>query len=300
MKFILIDVANTYFRCIHGAKRGSDIEEKVAYALHVTMQSIASCHRNHGGDHVVCLLEGKSWRRDVYKPYKADRDVKRAAATEKEQEESKKYFDGLADMIEFLDKRTNVTVLQHPKLEADDLIAGWVQNHPQDDHVIISSDSDFHQLLAPNVTQYNGVSQELHTINGIFNVKGSRVIDKKTKLPKTIPDPKFILFEKCVRGDATDNIFSAYPGVRTKGSKNKVGLLEAFADKGKQGFDWNNFMLQKWAHHDGTEHRVLDDYNRNVILVDLAAQPAPIRAIIDETIQGVKPKSMPQLGLYFL
>jgi hypothetical protein len=59
-------------------------------------------------------------------------------------------------------------------------------------------------------------------------------------------------------------------------------------------------LLIKGAHHDGTEHRVLDDYNRNVILVDLAAQPAPIRAIIDETIQGVKPKSMPQLGLYFL
>ena len=33
-----------------------------------------------------------------------------------------------------------------------------------------------------------------------------------------------------MRGDSTDNVFSAYPGVRTKGTRNKVGLQEAFED----------------------------------------------------------------------
>ena len=41
-----------------------------------------------------------------------------------------------------------------------------------------------------------------------------------------------MLFEKCMRGDTSDNVFSAYPGVRTKGTKNKVGLIEAYEDKG--------------------------------------------------------------------
>jgi 5'-3' exonuclease len=300
MKYILIDTFNTYFRSIHGSKRGTDLEEKVAYALHVTMQSVASCQRNHGGDHVIFFLEGKSWRKSFYKPYKANRDVKRAAQTELEQKEGKAYFEGLTDLIAFLNDRTNVSVLQHPELEADDLIGGWIQNHPDDEHVIISTDTDFYQLLAENVTQYNGVSQELHTINGILDAKGRKVLDKTTKLPKTIPDPKFILFEKCMRGDPTDNIFSAYPGVRTKGSKNKVGLIEAYADKEKQGYAWNNLMLQRWAHHDGTDRRVLDEYNRNVILVDLTAQPADIRAKIDETVTNVPTKKIPQLGLYFL
>ena len=54
-----------------------------------------------------------------------------------------------------------------------------------------------------------------------------------------------ILFEKCMRGDPTDNVFSAYPGVRAKGSKNKVGLQEAFEDMDKRGFNWNNLMLQR-------------------------------------------------------
>jgi len=48
-------------------------------------------------------------------------------------------------------------MMRHPQLEADDLIAGWVQAHPNDNHVIISTDGDFAQLIAPNVKQYNGI-----------------------------------------------------------------------------------------------------------------------------------------------
>ena len=63
----------------------------------------------------------------------------------------------------FLIEKTNVTVLRHERLEADDLIAGWCQNHPNDDHVIISTDGDFAQLIAPNVRQYNGVTYYYYT-----------------------------------------------------------------------------------------------------------------------------------------
>lgn len=300
-KYLLIDVFNTFFRSIHTATRGSDIEERVAFSIHCTMQIIAAAWRDQQADHIVMCLEGKSWRRGFYAPYKANRDVKRQAATELEQKESKMYFDALYEMIDFLTKHTNVTILQHEKLEADDLIGGWIQAHPSDNHVIISSDSDFHQLLAKNVSQYNGVARELHSIDGIFDTKGKRVIDKKTELPKEVPDPKFILFEKCMRGDPTDNIFSAYPGVRTKGSKNKVGLIEAYADKDAKGYAWNNMMLQRWPHHDGTEHRVLDDYNRNCILVDLTAQPPEIRAMMDDCIAiNSVTKSASMIGAHFL
>ena len=165
----------------------------------------------------------------------------------------------------------------------------------------MSSDTDFYQLLAENVNQYNGISDELHTIEGIFDKKGERVLDKKTKEPKVIPDPEWILFEKCMRGDPTDNIFSAYPGVRTKGTRNKVGLLEAFEDKSKKGYNWNNLMLQRWVDHNEEEHRVLDDYERNRVLVDLTAQPDDIKKIIAETIaeNSVK-KQIPMVGAKFL
>jgi len=182
-------------------------------------------------------------------------------------------------------------------LEADDLIAGWVQNHPEDNHVIISTDGDFAQLIAPNVKQYNGVSNTTITHEGYFDDKGKPVIDKKTKEPKGAPDPQWLLFEKCMRGDTSDNVFSAYPGVRKKGTKNKVGLLEAFDDKNTKGYNWNNLMLQRWTDHNGDEHRVLDDYNRNVMLCDLTAQPAEIREIINNTIAEVEPKEITQVGM---
>ena len=191
--------------------------------------------------------------------------------------------------------------MRHGNLEADDLIAGWVQAHPDDEHVIISSDTDFYQLLSSNVKQYNGVSDELHTLEGIFDKRGKLVLDKKTKEPKQIPDPEWILFEKCMRGDSTDNVFSAYPGVRKKGSKNKVGLLEAYADRNAKGFNWNNLMLQRWTDHNGEEHRVLDDYERNKVLVDLTAQPDEVKQQIATTIaEGKVSRKRPMVGAQFL
>jgi 5'-3' exonuclease len=273
----------------------------LGFAIHVTLSSVNKAWREQRADHVVFCLEGRSWRKDFYEPYKKNRAVARAALTETEAEEDRLFWEAFDDLKTFLSDKTNCTVLQHKELEADDLVAGWIQSHPEDHHTIVSSDTDFHQLLASNVNQYNGIADELHTLDGILDKKGKLVIDKKTKEPKRIPDPKWILFEKCMRGDPSDNVFSAYPGVRTKGSKNKVGLTEAFADKDKKGFDWNNLMLQRWTDHNGEEHRVLDDYQRNVTLVDLTAQPDDIKVKIAETIAaGAVKRSRPMVGGQFL
>lgn len=301
MKYLIVDTANTFFRARHSAHRQTDTWDKLGFAIHVTLSSVNKAFRDQKADHVVWCLEGRSWRKDFYEPYKKNRAVNRAALTEAQQEEDALFWETFDNLQKFIQEKTNCTVLQHSRLEADDLVAGWIQSHPADQHTIVSSDTDFYQLLAENVQQYNGISDELHTINGIFDKKGAPVKDKKTKEPKKIPDPAYILFEKIVRGDATDNIFSAFPGVRTKGSKNKVGLQEAYEDKTAKGFAWNNLMLQRWVDHDGQEHRVLDDYERNRILVDLSAQPDDIKAVMAETIvAGSQPKNNSQIGLHFM
>ena len=301
MKYLLIDTANTFFRARHSAHRASDTEERVGFAIHVTLASINKAFRDQKADHVIFCLEGRSWRKDYYEPYKKNRSVARQALTESEQKEDEAFWSAFDDMNSFIMDKTNCTTLQHPELEADDLIAGWIQSHPDDEHVIVSSDTDFYQLLAENVKQYNGISDELHTIEGIFDKKGERVLDKKTKEPKVIPDPEYILFKKCMRGDPTDNIFSAFPGVREKGTRNKVGLLEAFEDRKTKGYSWNNLMLQRWVDHNEEEHRVLDDYERNRVLVDLTAQPDDVKVKIAETIaQGQQAKQNLQIGTKFL
>ncbi len=297
MTYILVDTANTFFRARHVVR--GNLEDKVGMSLHTILSSVRKAWKDFDGSHVVFALEGRSWRKDHYAPYKRNRSEARAALSPREAEEDRVFWETFDQFKDFITNKTNCTVLHHPQLEADDLIAGWIQSHPNDDHVIISTDGDFAQLIAPNVKQYNGVSQITTTHEGYFDEKGKPVKDKKTGEVKSAPDPEWLLFEKCMRGDTSDNIFSAYPGVREKGTKNKVGLREAFADRNNKGYNWNNMMLQKWVDHEGVEHKVLDDYNRNKILCDLTAQPTEIRAIINEVIDNTIKlgKNIPQVGI---
>ena len=196
MKYLIVDTANTFFRARHSAHRQSDMWDRLGFSIHVTLGSVNKAWRDQKADHVVFCLEGRSWRKDFYEPYKKNRAVARAALSEKDQEEDKLFWEAFDDLKTFLSDKTNCTVLQHQRLEADDLIAGWIQSHPNDEHVIVSSDTDFYQLLAKNVKQYNGIADELHTLDGILDKKGKLVIDKKTKEPKKIPDPSFALLGK--------------------------------------------------------------------------------------------------------
>jgi 5'-3' exonuclease len=295
MTYILVDTANTFFRARHVIR--GDADTKLGMAFHITLNSIKKAWQDFDGTHVVFCLEGRSWRKDYYEPYKRNRQETRDKMTVKESEEDKLFWEAFDHFKDFVTDKTNCTVLHHPQLEADDLIAGWVQAHPNDNHAIISTDGDFAQLVAHNVRQYNGVTNTVITHEGYFTDKGKPVIDKKTGEPKPAPNPEWQLFEKCMRGDTSDNVFSAYPGVRKKGTKNKVGLLEAFDDKGTKGYNWNNLMLQRWVDHNGKEHRVLEDYNRNVVLCDLTAQPEEVRGTINQTIKNVKAKQISQVGL---
>jgi 5'-3' exonuclease len=301
MKYALIDTANTFFRARHVASRSSTLDEKIGMALHLTLASCNQMVRKFGIDHVVFCLEGRSWRKDYYEPYKKNRVVDTLSQTEAEVEENKMFWDTYEKFTTFLREKTNVSVLRDPKAEADDLIARFIHLHPSDEHFIISSDTDYIQLITDKVKQYNGVAGQLITLEGYFDDRGRVVKDKKTKEPKLLGDPQFILFEKCMRGDSTDNVFSAYPGVRTKGTKNKVGLIEAYADREKQGFSWNNLQLQRWSDHNGVEHRVRDDYERNRVLIDLTCQPDEVKQSVDKHIrEGVRTTTIPQVGIHFM
>jgi len=295
MKYLIADIANTFHRARHVAQ-GDDLEMKASMTLHIVLSSLKRAQELFNADKVIYCLEGRSWRKEVYAKYKKNRSDARAVQSPKEQEEDKTFFDALNLFITFLSTHSGAIVLQHSNCEADDLIARWVQNHPEDEHIIASSDKDFHQLLAPNVQIFNGITKEVISLNGVVDDKGKTVIDKKTKAPKVLGDPEWLLFEKCMRGDPGDNVFSAFPRVRS------TQLKEAFNDRNQKGFKWNNLMLQRWLDHEGVEHRVIDDYERNRGLIDLSAQPDWIKQVLDETIAKAKAVSIPksQSGLYFM
>ena len=299
-KYALIDTANTFFRARHIASRSSTVEEKIGMALHLTLASTNQVVKRFGIDHVAFCLEGKSWRKSYYAPYKKNRVVDTLSQTVAEVEENKLFWETYDTFIQFLKEKTNVSVLRDPKAEADDLIARFIHLHPEDEHFIISTDTDYLQLITHKVKQYSGVTGELITLEGYFDDKDRPVKDKE-KNPKLLEDPQYLLFKKCMRGDATDNVFSAFPGVREKGSSKKAGLIEAYADRTKQGFDWNNMMLQRWTDHDGNEVRVRDAYERNRVLIDLTAQPDDVKLSVDTNIrEGVRRTTIPQVGIHFM
>ena len=291
--YILTDTLNLAMRVRYGM-RSPDMDTMVGMAIHVMFNAIKKVWNQFDADHAVFLLDGKSWRKDFYIPYKANRKETAAARSPEEVADDKQFFEAIDQFIQFLSEKTNASVIRHPRAEADDLIARWIHMHPDDSHVIVSTDSDFMQLLSPNVKIFNGIAGLLYTHEGVWDKNGKAALDKKG-MPMQIPNPEWLLFEKIIRGDDSDNVMSAYPGVRKK------RLQEAFDNRHHQGYAWNNLMLSSWTDHVGQDHRVRDVYERNRTLIDLTAQPPELQLQFDEQItQTVNMPLKQQIGFHLL
>lgn len=298
-KFILLDVMNLAFRAKH-VVQGDYIDIRIGMALNVMFNSIRKVYEKYNADHLVMCLEGRSWRKDVYPEYKMQRKVAQLKKTVHEQQDDQRFLEGIEDFISFITEKTNATTLRTTNAEADDMISMWILSHPDDQHIIVSSDQDFYQLLSKNVDIYNGISETYITVDGIYDVNGKPATNSKGILLET-PNPAYTLFKKCIRGDTSDNIFPAYPGVREKGSKNKVGIIQAFEDMDNKGYNWNNFFMQKWEDENGIEHTVRDKYEFNKQLIDLLAQPDNIKKECLLAIsEAINKEPVSNIGIYFM
>ena len=295
MTYILVDTQNMFFRARHVAGRASSLDEKIGLAFHIMFNSVKKAHNMFNGGHVVFCMEGRSWRKDEYAPYKKNRKVVADKRSAREKEEDEFWWEAYDDFLKFVTEQSNCTAIRSPNAEADDVIALWIEAHKDDKNVIVSTDSDFYQLINPNVSLYNGVTNQIVTVNGFYDEKDRPVIDKKTGQPKTAPNPEWLLFEKCIRGDSSDNVFTAFPKART------TKIKEAFDDRHNQGFTWNNFMLNRWTDHEGNEQRVKDCYERNKKLIDLSQQPENIRIeVLENIVQAQNSKKLDQVGVRFM
>ena len=295
MTHLIVDFTNLAFRVKHIT--GGDADLKGGMAIHICFNSLAKLWREFNGTHIVIALEGpRSWRKKVSVEYKAHREVQRNLRTPREQEDDEIFFEYINEFTKFLHEKTNVTVLQVEGCEADDLIARWIQLHPDEEHVILSSDSDFYQLIAPNVKMYNGIKNETITLDGIFDDNGEQIIDKKTNNPATGPNPEWELFKKIMKGDPGDNVLRAcQKGLR------ETKLKEAFDDRFVKGFTWNNTMLSAWKDHNDIEKTVLERYKFNEILVDLSKQPDEIKERMDKSIlEAIQKPKVNNVGIWLM
>lgn len=313
--FIHTDGHNLFHRQINMTNPALGIDSMIGMAFHMIIHSMRKEYSKWNGTHTIFYLEGRSWRKDVYPEYKANRKVAFAQQTAKEQEDHNLLVEAFDDFVNYLDTKTNITVLRNPVAEADDMIAVFIEAHPDDKHILISSDSDFFQLLRyPNVMLYDPVKDIQIRQDGIYDDDGNKlafIVNSDAKIKVGKPDPDFVceekwyewaLFLKCIRGDGTDNIFSAYPGVRQNGTKKQVGIREAFEDNLK-GYAWNNFMNQKWVDHNQATMIVKERYEFNKMLIDLSQIPTDVKVSCLEIIAAeTERKNIPavEIGTAFM
>lgn len=305
MKFAIIDVNNLVHRSKHVVSNYESFDACVAMTLTILFGSLRKSYEKFGAEHCVACFDSYSWRKDVFPDYKADRDKDDSPVKLEEREIIK---DVLVKLQQFLRDHTNVTVLSAEGIEADDFVARWTQLHddPSFEHVIVSADGDFKQLIRPGVELFNPIQNVLYTTDGVFYDDGIKAKNtqatverhgqtwkvkykKGTEDPETV-EPEWELFLKCIRG-RKNNLRTAYPRVR------ETKIRAAFEDRG--GPKWNDFINAIWGEDDARQSvRSRYDFNRK--LLDLRLQPPEIVEVMDRTINEAidkDPKTM--VGAWF-
>jgi len=266
-KYLIFDMSNVLYRTFFVHPHEDD-DTLAGLAMHSALMSLNKYFKQHKPDKVVMAFDSSSWRKDYTassiciskKPYKGNR---RKDMSPSQQQKYTRFIDHLREFEALMSDYTTVICLRGDKLEADDLIAGFIQAHPDDQLILISSDSDMLQLL---------IHDNLQII--------SPQTDKAQSLEDYNNDARYYLFTKCIRGDATDNVQSALPRVRTK------RIQQAYNDP----FERVQLMKETWKDHEGNEYRVEELYEENQLLIDLTQQPDPIRIKMADVIKEATSK----------
>jgi 5'-3' exonuclease len=260
-KYILFDISNLLYRAFFANKQQDD-QTTAGLAHHMALTTLNKYYKAFNPHKVIMTFDRSSWRKEYTaseeclsgKPYKGNR---RQSMTPKEKEKFEAFLQHLQEFEELMRVHSSVVCLAGDGLEADDLLAGFCQTYIDDEIIIVSGDKDMIQLLRnPNV----------------------RLVDPATGKDRTLEewdgDADLFMFEKCLRGDAGDNVGSAYPRIR------KTKIIKAYNDS----FERVNVMNDMWTDQTGKEHVVRHLFAENKLLMDLTAQPACIRRQMNEVI----------------
>ena len=194
MKVLFLDAYNLIYRSKSGFTKGD------YYVVYNFFRGLRPLVEKFSPDKVYFVLEGApQFRKDLSEEYKSNR-----------KNNDQNFHNQKAQIISIIRECFPFTSVKHPNLECDDTIATLVKVHCNsgDECTIISSDSDFYQLLNhyKNCTIYNPV---------------------KKSIIET-PDYDYVTW-KALRGDATDNI-SGIPGCGDKTADMLVRSPELLID----------------------------------------------------------------------
>lgn len=262
--YVVVDATNLLYRSFYANKNEDDIT--IAGLAHfsalLSLNKYFKIFKPTKG--MVLLFDRPNWR----KPYtrsemcvskRVYKDNRRKDQTPADKAKFEAFLEHIADFESMINTHTSVVCLAADRLEADDLAGGFIKKYANHDNeiVVVSSDKDYIQLLGfPNV----------------------RLIDPASGKDRTLDewdgDAKLFMFEKCIRGDAGDNVQSAYPRCR------KTRIVKAYNDK----LEYTNMMHETWTHPDGRTMVVKEMVEENNLLMNLTEQPEDVIEVINTTI----------------
>ena len=218
------------------------------------------------GELVICCDSKKSWRKDVFPFYKANRKANR----EKHPVDWNGIFEVINSLTDDLVNHFPYSVIRVDQAEADDIIGTLAKNYYRDEKIIIiSSDKDFLQLQK------------------YFNVEQFSPTQKKMLVSK---DPNGYLREHIMKGDRGDGIpnFLSDDDTFVTDKRSKKVLSNKL--KAWIGLDPYEFCNEK----------MLRGYKRNEQLVDLAHTPIDIKQKIVDQYKKYEYNQRDKLLNYFI
>lgn len=205
--------------CIRSLFAGHGVDWKdgdFSFHKHLVLNVIlANLRQFNPSECILAVDDRKNWRKKLYPEYKANRQKERDASDF----DWSAYFTYINTFVEEL-KELPFKVIQVPFSEADDIIAILTRYIINTENIIITSDSDYIQLL---------------------HNKHNRIYDPIKKKWMSSEDPLKELKVKIITGDKGDNI----PGIKTRvGEKTAIKLIDTDS---LDGFLTENNLHEKYA-----------------------------------------------------
>lgn len=222
MRVVFLDGYNLMHRSRYGFVTG---EYSVIFNFFRSLRSLVEKFRPNK---VYFVLEGRPKHRfDIFPEYKENR---RVGLTPDKLEEYEKFREQRT-VIEDLVENFPIETVFHPDYECDDVIAELIKEHPDDECIVISNDTDFIQLYNKytNVSIYSPVKKEF-----------------------LFPTEYDYVSWKALVGDSSDNI----SGVPRVGKKTASKILK------------NESSLKEWI--DSSSPDKVKIFERNVELIRFA------------------------------
>jgi DNA polymerase-1 len=224
-KVVILDGYNAIHRCRFNWGGGSAMDMGEYQMVYNFIQLINATAKDFSPDVFYFAIDGRPTARlEIFPDYKANRKKKDLT------DEEIAYWDSFKRqkriIVELCKEAIPVTTVYHPDEEADDVAYKLCKQHPNDEVVVITNDSDYIQI-----------------VNELDNVKVFNPI-KRVYFEKTEYD--YVSWKSMV-GDPSDNI----PGVRRVGKKTadkilKNGMLQERLSDGlfKEQYDFAYSLIK--------------------------------------------------------